>query len=103
MGSYVSDSKGATPDDTSLQPYLGKLGKEHDSVPRKRNKFISYAKRSLKIEEDDVADRLFDFIEKRVKAEEEREVCLIETITKHMIALMIGKHIHFIYNVKCIY
>jgi hypothetical protein len=58
----------------TIRPYLTKLSKEHESVPRKRNKFVSYAKRSLRVEDEAIINRLFDFIESKVKSVETEEV-----------------------------
>ena len=59
--------------DPLLHPHLQKLARESGSVPRKRGKFGSYARRSLRIDDEKVVGRLWDAIEGAVVSEEKRE------------------------------
>lgn len=49
---------------------LAKLAREACSVPRKRHKFVSYAKRSLKIADASEAEGLWGLLEARLQQEE---------------------------------
>lgn len=56
-----------------LEPFFQKLAAESSSVPRKMSKFLSYAKRSLRLSDDNVVQSIWTEISRRVLSEEARE------------------------------
>ena len=76
LGSSSSSSSSSASSASSADPmdvHLQKLARESASVPRKIKTFRSYAKRSLRVDDEGAADALFHRIQAAVKREEERE------------------------------
>jgi tRNA pseudouridine32 synthase/23S rRNA pseudouridine746 synthase len=68
LSSSSSDTK-----TTGFSYYLQKLAKESRNVPRKKKNFRSYAKRSLRVDNDEVVEQLWERIQGAVRQEERRE------------------------------
>ena len=71
--SEAADPTAAPAAGDGLASFIAKLARESGSVPRKRNKFSSYCKRSLRVSDEAVVEQLWARIHSAVMSEEQRE------------------------------